>query len=133
MQWLFAGEIQGILREESIPFRVRGIPASSPHGALNGRTAKTVPMASQKILPEQKEVVVAVVHKRRQTQISIDPSYLEPWKPSEGNKVLVVRNSWFGQVGKLILLEREECTIRIESSGKYISVKVEDVVNVLRR
>ena len=53
--------------------------------------------------------------------------------PSEGNKVLIVRNSWIGQVGRLILLEREECTIKLESSGKYISVTVEDVVNVLRR
>ena len=92
-----------------------------------------VPEASQRILPEPKEVVVSVVRRKRPTQISIDPSYLEPWMPSEGNKVLIVRNSWIGQVGRLILLEREECTIKLESSGKYISVTVEDVVNVLRR
>lgn len=53
--------------------------------------------------------------------------------PSEGNKVLIIRNNWIGQVGELILLEREDCTIRLESSGKSILVKVDDVVNVLRR
>ncbi|KAF8263029.1 hypothetical protein EI94DRAFT_1879950 [Lactarius quietus] len=131
--WLFAEEIQGVLREECIPFRIRGIPALSPHAGLNGLTAKTVPVTSQKILPEPKEVIVSVVQKKRPTQISIEPSYLKPWIPSEGNKVLIIGNGWIGQVGKLILLERGSCTIKLESSGEYVSAAVEDVVNVLRR
>jgi hypothetical protein len=97
---------------------------------LNGLTAKTVPRASQKIQPEPKEVVVSVVWKRRPIQISIDPSYLEPWMPSEGNKVLIIRNRWIGQVGKLTLLVHGECNIKLES-GELVFVKVEDVVNVL--
>ncbi|KAF8265394.1 hypothetical protein EI94DRAFT_1702525 [Lactarius quietus] len=121
-QWLFAEEIQGVLREECIPFHIRGIPASSPHAGLNGLTAKMVPVTSQKILPEPKEVVVSVVQKKRPTQISIEPSYLEPWMPSEGNKV-----------GKLILLEHGFCIIKLESSGEYMSAAAKDIVNGLRR
>lgn len=53
--------------------------------------------------------------------------------PSEGNKVLIIGNRWIGQVGKLILLERGSCAIKLESSGEHVSAAVEDVVNVLRR
>ncbi|KAF8268044.1 hypothetical protein EI94DRAFT_1700558 [Lactarius quietus] len=132
-QWLFAEEIQGVLREECIPFHIQGIPASSPHAGLNGPTAKTVPVTSQKILPEPKEVVISMVQKKRPTQISIEPSYLEPWMPSEGNKVFIIRNHWIGQVGKLILLESGSCVIKLESSGKYMSAAAKDIINVLRR
>jgi hypothetical protein len=131
--WLFAEEIQGVLREECIPFHVFGIPASSPHASFNKLTAKTVPVASQKILPEPKEVVVSVVQKRKLTQVSIDPSHLVPWMPSEGNKVVTVGHRCIGQVGKLLKLERGSCTIELESSGEIIYVSAADVVNVLKK
>lgn len=121
-----------MLREECIPLRLRGIPASSPYVRFNGLTAKTVPRASQKIQPEPKEVVVSVIQKKRPTQISIDHSYLEPWMPSKGNKVLVIRNQWIGQVGILNYLEDGDCGIRLES-GELVFVAVEEVVNVLKR
>lgn len=122
-----------MLREECIPLRLKGIPASSPYACLNGLTAKTVPRASQKIQPEPKEVVVSVVQRKRPTQISINPSYLEPWMPSKGNKVLIIsRNQWIGQVGILAFLEHGECGIRLES-GELVFVTVEEVVNVLKR
>ncbi|KAF8257515.1 hypothetical protein EI94DRAFT_1708913 [Lactarius quietus] len=107
-QWLFVEEIQGVLREECILFRIRGIPVSSPHAGLNGLTAKMVPVTSQKILPEPKEVVVSVVQQKRPTQISIEPSYLKPWMPSEGNKVLIIGNCWIGQPRTLLMCLGDE-------------------------
>ena len=89
-------------------------------------------MARQKIIPEPKEVVMSIVQKKRPMQISINPSYLKPWKLSEGNKVLIIRNLWIGQVGKLLLLEHQSCTIELESSSMIVFVTVEDVVNILR-
>ncbi|KAH9016014.1 hypothetical protein EDB85DRAFT_2156270 [Lactarius pseudohatsudake] len=130
--WLFAEEIQGVLREECIPFHVRGIPALSPHTGLNGFTAKTVPVVNQKILPEPNEVIVSVVQRRKPTQISIDPSNLIPWTPSEGNKVVIIGRRCTGQVGKLLKLEHECCTIELESSGEITLFMVEDVANVLK-
>ncbi|KAH9016003.1 hypothetical protein EDB85DRAFT_1898417 [Lactarius pseudohatsudake] len=130
--WLFAEEIQGVLREECIPFHVRGIPALSPHTGLNGFTAKTVPVVNQKILPEPNEVIVSVVQRRKPTQISIDPSNLVPWTPSEGNKVVIIGRRCTGQVGKLLKLEHESCTIELESSGEITLFMVEDVANVLK-
>jgi hypothetical protein len=102
--WLFAEEIQERLCDECIPFNIRGLPASSPH-RIEGLTATTVPVARRKIEPQLNEVVVSVVQKGRPTQISIDPSYLEPWAPSEGNKVLITGYRWIGQVGKLVELK----------------------------
>ncbi|KAH9022619.1 hypothetical protein EDB85DRAFT_1895147 [Lactarius pseudohatsudake] len=125
-------EIQGAVREECIPFHVWGIPASSPHASLNGLAAKTVPVTSQKTTPEPNEVVVSVVHKRKPTQVSINPSNLIPWIPSEGNKVVITGHRWIGQVGKLLKLERGSCTIKLESSGEIVHCAVEDVMNVLR-
>lgn len=122
-----------MLREECVPFHVRGIPASSSRSGLNGLTAKTVPVASQKILPEPGEVVVSLVQKKRPRQISICPSYLVPWAPSEGNKVAIVRDLWIGAVGKLLKLERGSCAIELEVSGRIACVAAEDVVNVLKR
>ncbi|KAH9033428.1 hypothetical protein EDB85DRAFT_2145022 [Lactarius pseudohatsudake] len=130
--WLFAEEIQGVLREECIPFHVQGIPALSPHIGLNGRTAKTVPLVNQKILPKPNEVVVSVVQRRKPIQISIDPSNLVPWTPSEGNKVVIIGHRCTGQVGKLLKLEHECCIIELESSGERTSFMVEDVANVLK-
>ncbi|KAH9013458.1 hypothetical protein EDB85DRAFT_2158192 [Lactarius pseudohatsudake] len=130
--WLFAEEIQGVLREECIPFHVWGIPALSPHTGLNGFTAKTVPVVNQKILPEPNEVIVSVVQRRKPTQISIDPSNLVPWTPSEGNKVVIIGRRCTGQVGKLLKLEHECCTIELESSGEITLFMVEDVANVLK-
>ncbi|KAH9009203.1 hypothetical protein EDB83DRAFT_2531320 [Lactarius deliciosus] len=131
--WLFVEEIQGAVREECIPFHVWGIPASSPHASLNGLAAKTVPVTSQKITPEPNEVVVSVVHKRKPTQVSINPSNLIPWIPSEGNKVVITGHRWIGHVGKLLKLERGSCTIKLESSGEIVHCAVEDVMNVLKR
>ncbi|KAH9021944.1 hypothetical protein EDB85DRAFT_2152037 [Lactarius pseudohatsudake] len=125
-------EIQGVLREECIPFHVQGIPALSPHIGLNGRTAKTVPLVNQKILPKPNEVVVSVVQRRKPIQISIDPSNLVPWTPSEGNKVVIIGRRCTGQVGKLLKLEHECCIIELESSGERTSFMVEDVANVLK-
>ena len=91
-----------------------------------------VPWASQKIQPEPKEVVISVIQKKRPTQISIYHSYLKPWMPSKGNKVLVIRNQWIGKVRILNHLEDGDCGIQLES-GKLIFVAVEEVVNVLKR
>ncbi|KAH9016693.1 hypothetical protein EDB85DRAFT_1898001 [Lactarius pseudohatsudake] len=126
-------EIQGAVREECIPFHVWGIPASSPHASLNGLAAKTVPVTSQKITPEPNEVNVSVVHKRKPTQVSINPSNLIPWIPSEGNKVVITGHRWNGQVGKLLKLERGSCTIKLESSGEIVHCAVEDVMNTRAR
>ncbi|KAI9437480.1 hypothetical protein H4582DRAFT_2057849 [Lactarius indigo] len=126
-------EIQGALREECIPFHVWGIPASSPHASLNGLVAKTVPVTRQKIPPKPNEVVVSVVLRKRLTQVSVNPSNLIPWIPSEGNKVVITGYRWIGEVGKLLKLERGSCTIELESSGDISHCAVEDVVNILKR
>jgi len=91
-----------------------------------------VPVAWRKIEPQPNEVVVSVVQKGRPTQILIDPSYLAPWAPSEGNKVLITRYHWIGQVGKLVELKHGCCTVELEPSGAVSYFKDEDVVNVLK-
>src|SRR6266571_1734195 len=90
------------------------------------------PVTSQKTPPEPNEVVVSVVHKKKRTQVSINPSNLIPWSPSEGNRVVIIRHRWIGQVGKLLKLESGSCTIELESSGEISHCVVEDVVNVLK-
>jgi len=112
--WLFAEEIQEWLCDECIPFDIWGLPVSSPHIRIEGLTTKTVPVAWWKIKPQPNEVVVSVVQKGKPTQISIDPSYLAPWAPSKGNKVLITGYCWIGQVGKLIELKHGCCTVELE-------------------
>ena len=131
--WLFAEEIQERLCDESIPFNIRGLPASSPHIRIEGSTATTVPVARRKIDPQPNEVVVSVSQKGKVTQISIDPSYLVPWAPSKGNKVLIIGYRWIGQVGKLVELKHGCCTVELEPSGAVSYFKDEDVVNVLKK
>ncbi|KAI9430089.1 hypothetical protein H4582DRAFT_2064142 [Lactarius indigo] len=132
IHWLFSEEFQGVLREECIPFHVWGVPALSPHTDLNGVMAKTVPVGNQKILPELNEVIMSVVQRKRLAQISINPSNLIPQTPSEGNRVVIIGCHCTGQVGKLLKLEHECCTIELESSGEITSFMVEDVANVLK-
>ena len=131
--WLFAEELHEVLREECIPFHIRGVPASSPHARFDGVTAKTVPAAKQNIQVNPKEVIVSVSLKGRSTQISIHPSYLEPWDPIEGNKVVIVGYRWIGQVGKLVKLDQECCAVDLASSGEQSYFTKGDVVNVLEK
>jgi hypothetical protein len=64
-------------------------------------SAKMVVVAKWKISPEPNEVVVSVVQRGRPMQISIDPSFLIPWTPVEGNKIIVVGPCCTRQVGKV--------------------------------
>ena len=98
-----------------------------------GNTAKTVPFASRKIDPQPNEVVVSVTQKGKPSQISIDPSYLVPWAPSQGNKVAIIGQRWIGQVGKLVELKHGCCTVELEPSGTPSFFKAEDVVNLLKK
>ena len=129
--WLFVEDIQKRLCDVSIPFNIRGLPASSPHIRIEGGAATTVPVTRWKIDPQPNEVVVSVVQKGKPRQISIDPSYLVPWAPSQGNKVLIIGYRWIGQVGKLVELKHWCCTVELEPSGTVSYFKVEDIVNVL--
>lgn len=93
----------------------------------------TVPVARRKIDPQPNEVVVSVVQKGKARQISIDPSYLVPWAPCQGNKVLIIGYRWIGQVGKLVELKHGCCAVELEPSGAISYFKEEDVVNVLKK
>ncbi|KAI9437346.1 hypothetical protein F5148DRAFT_1154417, partial [Russula earlei] len=131
--WLFAEEIQERLCEECIPFYVRGVPTSSLHAKIEGLGAKTVPAARQKIEAQPNEVVVSVIQRGRPAQISINPTYLIPWPPSEGNKVLIIGHRWTGQVGKVIESKHGCCTVELEASGAVSYFYEQDVVNLLMK
>lgn len=105
------------------------------HAKYEGLTAKTVVVARRKISPEPNEVVISVVHKGRPTQISIDPSFLVPWTPVEGNKVIIIGYRWIGQVGKLVKLDHGAgcCAVELASSGELSYFTEADVVNVLKK
>ncbi len=76
---------------------------------------------------------MSVVQKRRLMQISIDPSFLVPWTPVEGNKVIIVGYHWIGQLGKLVKLDHGCCAVELASSGELSYFTEADVVNVLMR
>lgn len=122
-----------MLREECIPFHVQGVPASSPYAGMVGISAKTVPLAGRKIDPQPNEVVVSVTQRGKPSQISIDPSYLVPWAPSQGNKVAIIGYRWIGQVGKLVESKHGCCTVELEPSGTVSYFTDKDVVNLLKK
>ena len=129
--WLFAEELQEAVGEQCIPFYIRGVPPSSPHARFEGLTAKTVPAAKQKVQPEPNEVVVYVVQGGRARQFSINPSYLIPWAPAKGNKVVIVGYRWIGQVGKLVKLDHGCCAVELALSGEESYFTEGDVVNLM--
>jgi hypothetical protein len=131
--WLFAEELQEALGDECIPFHIRGVPSSSCHAKYEGLTAKTVVAAKRKISPEPNEVVMSVVQKRRPKQISIDPFFLVPWTPVEGNKVIIVGYGLIGHVGKLVKRDHGSCAVELASSGALLYFTEADVVNVLKK
>ncbi|KAI9432811.1 hypothetical protein F5148DRAFT_1154969, partial [Russula earlei] len=131
--WLFVEEIQEWLCEECIPFHVRGVPMSSLHAKIEGLGAKTVPAARQKIEAQPNEVVISVIQRGRPAQISINPTYLILWPPSEGNKVLIIGHRWTGQVGKVIESKHGCCTVELEASGAVSYFYEQDVVNLLMK
>jgi hypothetical protein len=90
-------------------------------------------VAKQKITPEPDEVVMSVVQKGRPTQVSINPSFLVPWTPVEGNKVVIVGYRWIGQVGKLVERNHECCAVKLASSGELSYFTEADVVNILKK
>jgi hypothetical protein len=75
---------------------------------------------------------MSVVQKGRPTQISIDPFFLVPWTPVEGNKVVIVGHRWIGQVGKLVKLDHGCCAVKLASSGELSYFTETDVVNLLK-
>ena len=129
--WLFAEEIQEVLRERCVPFHIQGVPASSPHVRLEGLTAKTVLAGKRVVDPQPNEVVVSVVRGGKRFQISINPSYLVPWAPAKGNRVLVVECRGIGKVGKLTELKDGSCTVKLESSKDVSYFGMQEVVNIL--
>jgi hypothetical protein len=74
---------------------------------------------------------VSVVERGRGSQISISPSYLVPWTPIEGNKVVIVGDPWIGRVGKLVKLDHGCCAVELAPSGEQSYFTEGDVVNVL--
>lgn len=98
-----------------------------------GISAKTVPLARQKIDPQPNEVVVSVIQRGKPSQISIDPAYLVPWAPSQGNKVAIIGYRWIGQVGKLVESKDGVCSVELESSGTLLYFTDQDVVNLLKK
>lgn len=131
--WLFAEDIQDRLREECIPFHVRGVPASSPHAKMEGLTVKTVPIARRRMEAQPNEVVVSVFQRGRPTQISLNPKYLVPWPPSKGNNVLIIGHHQIGPVGKLVELEGGRCLVEFAASGANSFFDELNVVNLLPR
>lgn len=66
-------------------------------------------------------------------QISIDPYFLVPWTPVEGNKVVVVGCRSIGQVGKLVKLDHRCCAVELAPSGELSYFTEADIVNVLKK
>ena len=69
----------------------------------------------------------------RARQISIDPSFLIPWTPYEGAKVIIVGCRWIGQVGKLVKRNPGGCAVELASTGEISYFKEADVVNLLKK
>src|SRR6267142_1105628 len=128
--WLFAEEVREWLCEGCIPFKIWGLPASSPHASTEGICVKMVPDARRKIDPQPDEVVVSVAQKGRLCQILINPSYLVPWEPCQGSKVVVISCHAIGQVGKVVKMRYGCCSVELEASGK-VSFDVQDIVSLL--
>lgn len=120
-----------MLREGCIPFHIQNVAATSPHVRLEGLTAKTVHATKRKVDPEPSEVVVSVVLRGKRFQISINPSYLEPWAPAKGNRVVVVGCRAIGQLGKLVELKDGCCTVELESSRELSYFGVQEIVNII--
>ena len=74
---------------------------------------------------------MSVLQRGRVSQISVSPSYLVPWAPIEGNKVVIVGHRWIGQVGKLVKLDHGCCAVELAPSGEQSYFSQGDVVNVL--
>ena len=104
----------------------------SPNAKYEGLTAKIVVVAKWKISPEPNKVVMSMVQKGRLSHISINPSFLIPWIPVEGNKVVIIRYNQIGQVGKLVKLDHRCCAIELASSSELSHFIEADVVNVLK-
>ena len=76
---------------------------------------------------------MSVVQKGRPKHISINPSFLVPWIPVEGNKVVIVGYHRIGQVGKLVKLDHGCCAVELAPSGELSYFTEADVVNVLKK
>ncbi len=74
---------------------------------------------------------MSVAQGGRPKQISIDPSFLVPWTPIEGNQVIIVGDRRMGQVGKVEkLFPGRGCSVELQSNAvSYFSM--EDVVNII--
>jgi hypothetical protein len=74
-----------------------------------------------------------VIQKGTLTQISIDPSFLVPWTPIEGNKIVIIRYHWIRQVGKLVKLDYGYCAVELLSSSELLYFTETNVVNLLNK
>jgi len=96
--------------------------------ALRGTHLHT---AKREIDPQPSEVVVCVVRGGKWFQISINRSYLAPWAPAKGNRVVVIECRGIGKLGKLVELKDGSCTVMLESSREVSYFGVQEVVNIL--
>jgi hypothetical protein len=90
--------IQSILEWKCIPFIIR---ASGDHSLddYDGKPARTLPVNKCTLTPHEGEIVVRTIRHTCPKQITINPSYLEPWSPLDGCTVVVTSGLALGSVG----------------------------------
>ena len=75
-------------------------------------------MDRRTLSPQEGEIVVKTVqHNRRPKQISIDPKFLEPWKPLLGWEVAVIKGPWLGTVGVTKGRQGDDWTVTFTVDG----------------
>ena len=96
--WVFTNVIQSVLERKCIPFIIRA-SGDRDLNDYDGKPARTLPIAKRTVTPREGEIVVKTIRRTRPAQISINPSYLEPWSPLDGCEVIVTGGLGLGSVG----------------------------------
>jgi hypothetical protein len=84
----------------------------------DGKPARTVLINQHTLSPCEGETIVRTIRCSQPQQISVNPSYLVPWDPVIGCKVLVTSGLWFGLIG---IVKGEQ------GDGWVVSITLDDV------
>ncbi|KAH9041864.1 hypothetical protein EDB83DRAFT_2524000 [Lactarius deliciosus] len=114
-RWLLTADIQAALERRCIPFYVSGV-RDGPLDEYEGKVVRTLRLAKRKLTPKPNEVVVSIYKRSSFKQISINVSFLQPWKLVINSEAVIIEGSACGTIGVVKGLTPEICSIGIEDS-----------------
>jgi hypothetical protein len=125
--WIFSSNVHDIIKWKTIPFYIKHThSADGVLGAYKGCVARTVPLDWCNSIPRDGEIMVSVIKRGHQKQISVWLMYLMPLGPIIGGKVVVLSGVLLGVVGVVKANQGKNWVVTFKTGDRLADQTLED-------